>query len=1066
MIFKVHRFRLTIFMETIFNMNTLSTKRQITAKSFWLLSVILLFAHLSFAQTPFIQKVLGNNCVGGGQIFVLQGVSGCSSINWSATGGGVITSLGGPESIQVVWSSTQTSASVTATYSYCSTGGSGSKNLSSIQIYDGVTPTISLPTNGNYDVCNSGGNVSFSATSSDEGSSPSYSWYVNNSFSKSTSGNSTSINVAPGDQVKVTLYSNAPCANPASVTSNIITIQQKDVSLPSNAFVADASYCGSETGAQVVVQNASAGYQHKIYRAGGSLLATAYPTSGMIFFGPYTAGTYNVYAVNDCNDEVLIGSSTISYNENPEGGTATPSPGLSQPFCDANPGTLSITAGDGSNYKWYIDNSSSPYSTSKTLTYPFNHEQFGIPGSHTARVTYDINNACGTPVNVEVSGMPVNIDYGFRPDVALSISKTSDICPGDQVTIDAIPSDAGSSPDFNWTIDGVNFTSKSFLYTVNHDVNVNLTMQTNESCVWGSSSVNKSTTLTVRDISIPNLGTVSNAIYCEGTTGADIVVQGGTPDFTYKLYNSSDQYLAQVDAGGNNMAIFTDYTEGTYKVYVVNPCGDEVFVGSSTITYNPNPSGGTATPSPDLSQSFCDGNPGTLTITAGSGSNYKWYIDNNSTPYSTSKTLTYPFNHEIYGIPGPHTVRVAYDVNNTCGVPVNVQVIGMPVNIDYAYSPSVSTNSLPPEVCPGTTMNLSATPSDAGTNPDYLWTIGTETFTSQSFDYTVNEDVNINLQLTSHESCLASSAVVNESTSIAVFTQPTGGELYGPSNYCPEAGGAQMVIQNTQDGYKYFLYRDGALVDEAVNDGGAAYFSLQSEIGTYSAKGANANCEGDKVDLLNEVQLGLPIAEPSVSIEMLPQQTATYCSYETITFRALIDGSDIVGGSNYTWNITGKAQISSASNSTTIDLSEYAPGDYSMTMSFDYNYGCGVKTINPGFSTPFTVNEPVPVSVNISTTEQLPVCKGIPVRYDAVISPSEQALNFNYQWKVGGQSVGGNESYYSSIEFSMHDKISCEISLKSGYTITDLCISDITPVSNIEDVLIHSIPAAPSLGGF
>jgi hypothetical protein len=90
-------------------------------------------------------------------------------------------------------------------------------------LFASVTPTVTIAAStGTAPAC-SGKPVTFTATPVNGGTSPLYEWYVNNALQITTGGQFT-YQPINGDQVRATLYSNNPCAVPATAPSNVLTL--------------------------------------------------------------------------------------------------------------------------------------------------------------------------------------------------------------------------------------------------------------------------------------------------------------------------------------------------------------------------------------------------------------------------------------------------------------------------------------------------------------------------------------------------------------------------------------------------------------------------------------------------------------------------------------------------------------------------------------------------------------------------------------------------------------------------------------------------------------------------
>src|SRR5258708_64980 len=83
--------------------------------------------------------------------------------------------------------------------------------------------------------------VPSTATTANGGSAPVYQWQVNGKDVGVTGSTLTSSAFSNNDIITCTLTSNAPCANPATVTSNAVTLSVTPIPVPSISITASVN---------------------------------------------------------------------------------------------------------------------------------------------------------------------------------------------------------------------------------------------------------------------------------------------------------------------------------------------------------------------------------------------------------------------------------------------------------------------------------------------------------------------------------------------------------------------------------------------------------------------------------------------------------------------------------------------------------------------------------------------------------------------------------------------------------------------------------------------------------
>lgn len=203
---------------------------------------------------------------------------------------------------------------------------------------------------------------------------------------------------------------------------------------------------------------------------------------------------------------------------------------------------------------------------------------------------YSVGSSCD---RVMVSGIidPTHPDCGQSCTAAVSIAANSNtICAGSQVSFTATPTNGGTSPSYQWQVNGVNAGTNSSTFTstsLSNNQIVTCILTSNANCASGSPTVtSNAVTMTVNSIPSTPVVTVtnncgnsvlatsgSNLSWSTGATGVSIsVTSGGTYTVTQTVNGCSSPVGSAVAAPVS--------IPSAPVVSVVNNCGNSVLTTS------------------------------------------------------------------------------------------------------------------------------------------------------------------------------------------------------------------------------------------------------------------------------------------------------------------------------------------------------------------------------------------------------------------------------------------------------------------------------------------------------
>ena len=375
-------------------------------------------------------------------------------------------------------------------------------------------------------------------------------------------------------------------------------------------------------------------------------------------------------------------------------------------------------------------------------------------------------------------GIGSSTSYTLASAVAASVSITASpttICAGTSVTFTATPTNGGTTPSYQWKLNGANVGSNSATYTnaslANGNV-VSCVMTSNlTSCVTGSPATSNAITMVVN----PSL-TASVSIAASATT----ICAGTSVTFTATPTNGgtapSYQWLLNGANVGSNSATYTNATLANGNVVTcvmtsnLTACLTGSPATSNGVTMTVSASGVAASVSIAASATtICAGTSVTFTATptnGGTAPSYQWLL-NGANVGTNSATYTNA------SLANGNVVTCVLTSNATpcvTGSPATSNAVSMVVNPNLTASVSIAASAS--TICAGTSVTFTATPTNGGTTPAYQWLLNGSNIGSNSATYTTaslaNGDI-VTCVLTSNATlCLSGSPATSNGVTMTV----------------------------------------------------------------------------------------------------------------------------------------------------------------------------------------------------------------------------------------------------------------------------------------------------------
>ncbi|HLP72987.1 MAG TPA: hypothetical protein VK155_08810, partial [Bacteroidales bacterium] len=380
-----------------------------------------------------------------------------------------------------------------------------------------------------------------------------------------------------------------------------------------------------------------------------------------------------------------------------------------------------------------------------------------------------------------------------EPLVSISTT-TSNICQGSTAVFNATALNAGSTPSYQWKVNGINTGTNSNIFVSstlnNNDIVVVELTPDPSTCPEGPVVTSAAITVTVNLLPAVIITPSDPTTFCQGGS-VTLASSAGT------------SYLWST---GEAIQSITITATGSYSVTVTDANGCSATSAPTVVTVNPLP---IATITPAGPTTFCQG--GSVILTSSPANSYLW--NSGETTQSITVAAT-----------GSYSVTVT-DVNgcSAASTSTDVTVNTLPI--------ATITPAGPTTFCQGGSVTLT---SSAGIS--YLWSTGE---TSQSITVTVTGSYSVSV--TDVNGCSAASAP----TPVTMHLLPAVYSVTGGGAYCNGGPGLLIGLSNSEPGVNYQLYRDATTAGSALAGTGAALsFGNQTVAGTYTvvATSATTSC--------------------------------------------------------------------------------------------------------------------------------------------------------------------------------------------------------------------------------
>jgi hypothetical protein len=727
------------------------------------------------------------------------------------------------------------------------------------------------------------------------------------------------------------------------------------------------------------------------------------------------SGVYNItlnYSENGCTipltQQVNVAPITVP--------SATIQVTPTMPVCSNTPLTFSanvLNGGVNPFYNWTINGQTVSNSPSFTTSVYSNNDVVQL-----LLTSYEI---CVQPSTISSNTIIIQTTQTVIPTVLITASPSNQICSGTPVTFSAATTNAGTNPNYQWKVNGINVGSNSSTYTSsllsNNDI-ITVTLTSNDPCANPQVITSNSITMAASPSQSPSVSisaSPSNSI-CVGasTTFTAIPVNAGA--------NPIYQWAINGISVGINSPTFSSTTLNNGDIVSVlitsnNVCANPNSASSNSIVMSVNSTQSpSVTISPSPSNTICSGTNVLFTanpLNSGANPSYQWYLNglavgNNATTYSNSSLS----NGDI--------VTVSITANDLCISPATAisQPIVMTVNLSLI--PSVTITQLPiGAICSGTSITFNASSVNSGLNPTFQWfvnglPVGTNSTIYNNSNFQ-NGDI-VEVSMVSSELCAQPQSATSNSINLSIT-----------ANVSPSvdiiSDIAMPFCDNTSVGFSLDTIGGGTapLFQWFVN--GVLQVGITGTTFNYTpgngdtlnvSMSSNLQCvSSNQADAIYYIET-LPYLTPTITISSTP--STTICLGQEVTYNASFSNA----GNNplIQWFINGTLV---SNNSNTFTTASISPGDV-VEASITSSYSCPAQQVALSNAVTLTVNPSISVVISPNSDT---LCQGVKTQLTAIASGGNGGP-YMYTWNDGtiGDMINISTTITTTYTVSVFDSCS------------------------------------------
>jgi hypothetical protein len=668
-------------------------------------------------------------------------------------------------------------------------------------------------------------------------------------------------------------------------------------------------------------------------------------------------------------------------------------------------------AGSSPTFQWQKNNINQGAGMSAYSTNVNNGDQIRVIVTSTDAC--NIGNKDTSNVAVAIVGTVVT------PQVTITTTSTL-LCTGVPATFTANPVNGGTTPGYQWKVNGTNAGTNASTFTTstlnNGDI-ISCELTSNAPCASPLTASSNSITVTTNPSVTASINiSTSTQTVCAGSSiifVASTANGGSTPTFIWKknglaVGTSSNVYSGTV---ANGDVITCELLSSANCVSNPIAVSNSIAITVSNVVN----AGVTITSS---ATNVCPGANVTFTATPANGGItpvYQWKINGvNSGTNSPTFTSTILTNNSV--------VTCVMTSNSQCVTATNVTSNAITITTSSPQSPTVTIAQLANQICPGSTLTLTANSTLGGTSPTYQWNLNGNNVGSNSSTYisnTIPNGANIICTMTSNfNGCLSSTTAVSNVVFVnyAPVITPTISISNNNTTIC-EGTNSTFVASITNGGnlpvYQWKV--NGVNVGTNSNTFSTSNLSVGSvTISCVLTSNSTACLSSTTANSNNIIMTVNPVVTPDVNISA---SSNPICAGTPVTFTAT--ATNVGSNISYQW----RRNNSNAGPNNLVYTTTPINSGNNYYLIITTTGGCLSKTVDTSNIINLIVNPSVQPSISITTPNAVQCEDGSFIFTSTV---NNQGANPTYQWLVNGVIIPNtNDTIFNAGLLANNDIVSC-----------------------------------------
>ncbi|MBK6345153.1 MAG: VCBS repeat-containing protein [Bacteroidales bacterium] len=640
--------------------------------------------------------------------------------------------------------------------------------------------------------------------------------------------------------------------------------------------------------------------------------------------------------------------------------------------------------------------------------------------------------ACAITPLVISNSITMSVTQSVTPFVTISTPSNS-FCQGTQVTFTAVPVNGGTSPSYQWKVNGNPAGTGSYLFTTstlnNNDV-VTCLMSSSITCLTIPTATSNPVTVFVTSNVTPSVTiSASQTTLCAGSqvTFTAYAVNGGSnPEYQWRL-NGNPVYGATSVTYTTSSLINNDVV--SCQITSNAPCLTTPNAISSGITMTVLPTVPASVSITATQTSICSGETITFTaipVNGGTNPAYQWKKNGNNINGATGPVFI------VNNLVNNDVITCSMTSNASCPVPVVAISNAITISVSSPVSPAITITASQTTICTGTTVTFTANPVNGGSNPAYQWYKNGYQVTGATQAIYITNELNNNDQIScamvSNAACITTPNATSNTLTITISSgvTPSVAILADQNPACHSTPVTFTAVPvNGGPAPQWQWFKNGYLINGAVS---AVYITGELETGDaiYCEMTSNADCLIIPGAISNTVIMTIENGViPAVTIIADP---IIACEGTLITFTAIPEN----GGPSPAWQWKKNGEAIGGAIGPVYSSSDLISGDM---------ITCEMVCSEICVTTPYATSNTLTMSF-YPNPEPIAWADGV------ILSTTEPFAA--YQWMLEGYNINGAvQQQYSAV-------------VNGSYSVAVTDENGCQGISNEVDVLIISSPSIVS----